>query len=52
MIFEGEIPGFAGAPEDVTAEGEGEGRPIKILENFTSSLSFEQAIDQESYYKT
>lgn len=35
MIFEGEMPGFAGTSWDVTAEGEGEGRPIKILEIFT-----------------
>lgn len=49
MIFEGEIPGFIGTSEDVTAEG-GEGRPVKILENFTSSLSFEQTIDLESYF--
>lgn len=47
MIFEGEILRFAGASESATAEGEG--RPIKILEKFTSSLSFEQTIYLESY---
>lgn len=49
-VSEGEIPGFAGASEGATSDGEGEGRQIRRQENFTSSVSFEQSVNLGSYF--